>query len=66
MPWLRNQVTGNLQGRPGQGDVAQLGGTFVVDGAGIIRYVHRERRADDNPSNDEVLEAVAALGREER
>jgi peroxiredoxin len=62
LPWLRNQVTGNPQGRFGQGDVAQLGGTFVVDRAGIIRYVHRGRRADDNPPNEEVLEAVATLG----
>lgn len=61
LPWLRNQVTGNPQGRFGQGDVAQLSGTFVVDTAGVIRYAHRGRRADDNPPNDAVLAALDAV-----
>jgi peroxiredoxin len=63
-PWLRNLMTGNAQGRFGQGDVAQLPGTFVVDTAGVIRFAHRGRRANDNPSNDEVLAALAALREE--
>lgn len=65
LPWLRNQVTGNPQGRFGQGDVAQLAGTFVVDPAGVIRFAHRGRRADDNPPNDDVLAALDAV-REQR
>jgi peroxiredoxin len=60
-PWLRNLVTGHPQGRFGQGDVAQLPGTFVVDRSGVIRFAHRGRRSNDNPSNDEVLAALAAL-----
>ena len=63
-PWLRNLVTGNPQGRFGQGDVAQLPGTFVVDTSGVIRFAHRGRRSNDNPSNDEVLAALAALREE--
>jgi peroxiredoxin len=62
LPGLRNALRGNPQGRFGQGDPAQLPGTFVVDTEGLIRYAHRGRRSDDNPPNDEVLSAVAALG----
>jgi peroxiredoxin len=61
LPWLRNQVTGKPQGAFGQGDPAQLPGTFVVDTGGIVRYAHVGRRSSDNPSNDEVLAAVADL-----
>ena len=60
-PWVRNQVSGLPQGRFGQGDVAQLPGTFVVDPEGIVRYVHRGERSNDTPPNDEVLLAVAAV-----
>jgi peroxiredoxin len=63
LPWLRNQVTGKPQGRFGQGDVAQLPGTFVVDTGGIVRYTHVGRRSSDNPPNDEVLAALATLSR---
>jgi peroxiredoxin len=60
-PWLRDQVTGKRQGRFGQGDVAQLPGTFVVDTTGVIRFAHRGRRSNDNPSNDDILSALASL-----
>jgi peroxiredoxin len=61
LPWLRNQLGEKHQGRFGQGDVAQLPGTFVVDRGGIIRYAHRGIRSNDNPSNDEVLRALAGI-----
>jgi peroxiredoxin len=61
LPWLRNQVTGKHQGRFGQGDVAQLPGTFVVDTGGIVRYAHVGRRSSDNPPNDELLAALKTL-----
>jgi peroxiredoxin len=61
LPWVRNQLGERRQGSFGQGDVAQLPGTFVVDRAGIIRYAHRGRSSRDNPSNDEVLRALAGL-----
>jgi peroxiredoxin len=59
--WLRNELTGRRQGRFGQGDPAQLGGTFVVDTRGVIRFAHRGRRSSDIASNDEVLAVVSAL-----
>ena len=59
--WLRNELKGWRQGRFGQGDPAQLGGTFVVGPDGVIRYAHRGRRSSDIAPNDEVLGAVASL-----
>lgn len=61
LPWLRRQAGAEHQGRFGQGDVSQLPGTFVVDTGGVVRYAHRGRRSSDNPSNEEVLSAVAAI-----
>lgn len=60
-PWLRNTLAGNRQGRFGQGDPAQLPGTFLVDTGGVIRYAHVGRRSDDVPPNEEVLAAVASV-----
>lgn len=59
-PWLRNEVSGKRQGRFGQGDPAQLPGTFVVTPDGVVRYAHRGRRSSDLPSNEEVLAALRA------
>ena len=59
---LRYQFGERHQGRFGQGDVAQLPGTFVVDRAGIVRFAHQGRRSNDVPSNEEVLRALEALG----
>ena len=63
-PWLRAQASSNHQGRLGQGDVAQLGGTFVVDTAGLVRYAHVSERSSDNPEIDEVLAGVTAIRKE--
>jgi peroxiredoxin len=63
-PWLRNLVTGKAQGRFGQGDPAQLPGTFVVGTEGKVRYAHRGRRSNDNPPNEDVL-AVLEIVRKE-
>jgi peroxiredoxin len=61
LPWLRNEVTGKRQGRFGQGDVAQLPGTFVVSTDGVIGYAHRGRRSSDLAPNEEVLAALQAI-----
>jgi peroxiredoxin len=42
-------------------DVLQLGGTVVVDGRGIVRYLHRSRRTDDHAPIAEVIAALDAL-----
>jgi peroxiredoxin len=49
-----------MQG-PTRGDSLQLGGAFVVDTEGIVRYAHRARGSSDNPSNAELLEALRAV-----
>ena len=44
-------------------DYRQMPGVFVIDRTGVIRYAHRNRDVADNPPNDELLEALAALGK---
>ena len=61
LPWIRHQLGETHQGRFGQGDTAQLPGTFVVDRDGIIRFAHRGARSSDLPSNEEVLVAVRGV-----
>ncbi len=39
----------------------QLGGTFVLDRDGEIRYAHRNRNPADNPPLEELLRAVEGL-----
>jgi peroxiredoxin len=36
-------------------DMVQLGGTFIIDAGGIIRYAHRAMRIGDNPTPDDAL-----------
>ena len=40
------------------GDVFQMGGTFVIDREGIVRYCYRNRDAADNAPIDEVVAAL--------
>jgi len=61
-PWLKNQVTGKHQGAFGQGDPAQLPGTFVVDTGGIVRFAHRGKRSSDVAKVEDVLAVAASLG----
>jgi hypothetical protein len=39
-------------------DLSQLGGDFIVDGEGTLRFVHRSRRPDDRPGIDALLQAL--------
>ena len=40
------------------GDVFQMGGTFLIDREGIVRYRYRNRDAADNAPIEEVLAAL--------
>jgi hypothetical protein len=42
-------------------DMLQLGGVFLVDTAGVVRYARRSREVHDNPRPRELLRAGAAL-----
>ena len=44
-----------------RGDGRQLGGAFIVDTAGIVRYAHHARESSDNPPNRVLLEALGQL-----
>ena len=65
LKYMRLQLSGETRQRTAKRneDVLQLGGTFVVDQAGVIRYAHRNRHTGDNPPNDEVLAAIKELKR---
>ncbi len=41
-----------------QADPFQLGGDFVIDGEGSVRFAHRSEDPTDRPSADRLLEAV--------
>ncbi len=44
-----------------RGDTNQLGGNFIVDAHGTIRFVYRSQDPTDRPSIDALLEAIDAL-----
>ena len=44
-----------------QGDSAQLGGDFVVDPNGVIRFAHRSHDPTDRPSAAQLLKALETL-----
>ena len=46
-----------------QADPFQLGGDFVIDGKGIVRFAHRSEDPADRPSMDRLLESVRAISR---
>lgn len=45
---------------PIKGDPHQLGGNFLIDGDGRIRFAHRSREPTDRPSVDELVEVVTS------
>ena len=44
-----------------QGDSAQLGGDFIVDGNGIIRLAYRSYDPTDRPSIDRIISILRRL-----
>jgi peroxiredoxin len=60
--WVGVQLRG--EGRQGGlqgGSLRQMPGTFVVDTAGVLRFVHRNRHQADDPAVAAVLEVCAGL-----
>ncbi len=53
---ISSTLKGNFGGP--MGDVFRMGGTFVIDREGVIRYCHRARDAADVTSVDEVIGAL--------
>lgn len=56
---LRATLRGGV--RQPQGDLQQLHGVVVVDGRGVVRYVHRAKSSADMPPNDEILDVLRSL-----
>ena len=48
----------------GQGSESQLGGAFLIDAGGTIRFAHRATDAADHPSTDDLLQVAAMLDEE--
>lgn len=56
-------LAGRRLQRPRAGeDVRQLGGDFLIDAQGIIRYAHASARPDDRPPVADVLRALGYAG----
>lgn len=43
------------------GDTLMIGGTFVIDQNGLIRFAHYDAHAGDHPEFSEILKAVKQL-----
>ena len=46
-----------------QADPFQLGGDFVIDGSGIVRFAHRSEDPADRPAMDRLLQAIRSPAR---
>jgi peroxiredoxin len=47
---------------PKSGDVYQMSGTFVLDGAAIVRLAHIDQHPGDHASNEEIWRCLDAIG----
>ena len=57
--YLFQMFRGWLPKKPGKGeDVLQLGGDFLLDGSGVVRYTHPSAEPTDRPSAAELLGQV--------
>jgi peroxiredoxin len=56
----RALLRGHSAGKP-IGDVRQMPGLFLVDRAGIIRFIHRYRDIADNPPPEVLLEQLVRM-----
>ncbi len=58
--YAKQILRGNLP-RFDRGRIDQMGGDFVIDSAGHVRYVHRSTTPTDRPPVDDLLEAIREL-----
>ena len=49
---------GRRLSRPSDEDLEQLGGDFIIDPQGRVRYAYRSQRPDDRPSVEALLSAL--------
>jgi len=47
--------------KSGQGSNSQLGGAFIIDTGGKVRFAHTAVNAADHPSPQEIIQAAATL-----
>jgi alkyl hydroperoxide reductase subunit AhpC len=52
--------------KSGEGSSSQLGGVFLVDTGGRVRFAHIAANAADHPSPREIIQAAAPLNRQVR
>jgi peroxiredoxin len=61
--YLTLMLRGWIPRGPGKdADIWQLGGDFIIDAAGRLRYAHPSHDAADRPSNAELRDALRQAG----
>ena len=54
-------LAGGYGYKSGQGSSSQLGGVFIIDTGGKVRFAHIAVNAADHPSPQEIIQAAATL-----
>ena len=57
-------LAGGYGYKSGQGSSSQLGGVFIIDTGGKVRFAHIAANAADHPSPQEIIQAAATLNRQ--
>lgn len=52
---VRAVTSGQMQGQT-TGDVRMIGGTFIIDQAGVVQYAYYSKTPGDHPSFERILE----------
>ncbi len=58
--YLRSALRGRVPHRP-QADTLQLGGDFVIDRAGVVRFAHRSTEPADRPPPTAIVAVLQQL-----
>lgn len=62
--YARSLLRGRIPGKP-QADTLQLGGDFIIDAGGVVRFAHRSVEPADRPPVDLLLQALRAIKSED-